>query len=262
MLRNRIITALAIAFVTLAAIFMLPLWGFSLFFLAAAGFGVFEWGGFAGLESLRAKFIYTALFILMAAGLYLLKEHFSDFILLVGILWMFAIASILLYPTGEFLYKNQWFVGVLGLVIMLGAWVSLNMLRAHEQGALWLVWLFVLTTSTDVGAYFVGKAFGKNRLATELSPGKTWEGALGGCIIATLICTPVLVFWQSYSLLSALLLTVVLVCVSVFGDLFESLLKRVSGVKDSGTILPGHGGVLDRIDSVIAVLPLLTWVII
>ena len=262
MLRNRIITALAIAFVTLAAIFFLPLWGFSLFFLAAAGFGVFEWAGFAGLESLRAKFLYTALFILMAAGLYLLKEHFADFIGLVAILWMFAIASVLFYPSGEFLYKNQWFVGVLGWVIMLGAWLSLNMLRAHEQGALWLVWLLVLTTATDVGAFFVGKAFGKNRLATELSPGKTWEGALGGCVIATLICASALMFWQSFSPLTALLLTMALVCVSVFGDLFESLLKRASGVKDSGTILPGHGGVLDRIDSVIAVSPILTWVII
>jgi len=148
------------------------------------------------------------------------------------------------------------------LVIMLGAWVSLSMLRAHDQGALWLVWLFVLTTATDVGAYFVGKAFGKNRLAAQLSPGKTWEGAVGGCVIATLICASALMFWQSYSLLSAFLLTIALVCISVFGDLFESLLKRTSGVKDSGTILPGHGGVLDRIDSVIAVLPILTWVII
>ena len=262
MLKNRIITALAIAFVALAAIFLLPLWAFSLFFLAAAGFGVFEWAGFAGLESLRAKLFYTGLFVLMAAGLYLLKAYFADFIGLVAMLWMCAIASILLYPTGEFLFKNQWFVGALGLVIMLGAWVSLSMLRAHDQGALWLVWLFVLTTATDVGAYFVGKAFGKNRLAAQLSPGKTWEGAVGGCVIATLICASALMFWQSYSLLSAFLLTIALVCISVFGDLFESLLKRTSGVKDSGTILPGHGGVLDRIDSVVAVLPILTWVII
>jgi|TARA_B110000971_G_scaffold75889_1_gene77946 phosphatidate cytidylyltransferase len=262
MLKNRIFTALAIAFFALVAIFALPLWAFSLFFLMAAGFGVFEWAGFAGLESSRAKFIYTGLFVVLAAALYLLKDYFASFIGLVAVLWMFAIGSILLYPRGESLYRNQWFVGALGLVIMLGAWVSLCMLRAHEQGAWWLVWLFVLTTATDVGAYFVGKAFGKNRLASQLSPGKTWEGALGGGVIATLICAATLVFWQSYSLLGALLLTIVLVCISVFGDLFESLLKRTSGVKDSGTILPGHGGVLDRIDSVIAVLPILTWVII
>ena len=262
MLKNRIITALAIAFVALAAIFLLPLWAFSLFFLAAAGFGVFEWAGFAGLQSLRAKFLYTGLFLLLAAGLYLLKAYFADFVGLVSFLWMCAIASILLYPRGELLYKNRWFVGALGLVVMLGAWVSLSMLRAHDQGALWLVWLFVLTTATDVGAYFVGKAMGKNRLAAQLSPGKTWEGAIGGCVIATLICASALIFWQSYSLVSALLLTITLVCISVFGDLFESLLKRTSGVKDSGTLLPGHGGVLDRIDSVIAALPILTWVII
>ena len=262
MLKNRILTALAIAFFALLAIFALPLWAFSLFFLVTASFGVFEWAGFAGIESFRAKVYYTGLFVLFAAALYLLKDYFSDFICLVSVLWMFAIGSILIYPRGEFLYKNQWFVGTLGLVIMLGAWVSLCMLRAHEQGALWLVWLFVLTTATDVGAYFVGKAFGKNQLASQLSPGKTWEGALGGGAIATMICASTLVYGQSYSFLGALLLTVALVCMSVFGDLFESLLKRTSGVKDSGTILPGHGGLLDRIDSVIAVLPILTWVII
>ena len=95
---------------------MLPLWAFSLFFLAAAGFGVFEWAGFAGLESLRAKLFYTGLFVLMAAGLYLLKAYFADFIGLVAMLWMCAIASILLYPTGEFLFKNQWLVVALCFV--------------------------------------------------------------------------------------------------------------------------------------------------
>jgi phosphatidate cytidylyltransferase len=262
MLKNRIITALAIAFVALAAIFFLPLWAFSLFFLLAAGFGVFEWAGFVGLESLKAKLLYTGLFALLAGLLYLEKDYFADFIVVVSIILLFAIASILIYPRGESLYRNPWFVGVLGLVIMLGALVSLCMLRAHEQGALWLVWLFVLTTATDVGAYFVGKSFGKNRLAKQLSPGKTWEGAVGGGICATLICASALIFWQSYTWGDALLLTILLVCIAVFGDLFESLLKRTSGVKDSGTILPGHGGVLDRIDSVIAVLPILTLVII
>lgn len=262
MLKNRIFTALAIAFFVLIAIFLLPLWAFSLFFLVAAGFGVFEWAGFAGLKSALAKYLYTGLFVVLCALLYLQKDYFTDFITLVVILWAFAIASILIYPRSEPLYQNQWFVGSLGLLIMVGAWVSLCVLRASDQGAWWLFWLFVLTTATDVGAYFVGKAYGKNHLAKQLSPGKTWEGAIGGGAIATLLCASTLILWQSYAVGAALLLTLVLVCISVFGDLFESLLKRTSGIKDSGTILPGHGGALDRIDSVIAVLPLLAWVVI
>ncbi|MDB9757482.1 hypothetical protein OAB62_07405 [Pseudomonadales bacterium] len=107
MLKNRIITALAIAFVALAAIFLLPLWAFSLFFLAAAGFGVFEWAGFAGLESLRAKLFYTGLFVLMAAGLYLLKAYFADFIGLVAMLWMCAIASIRLHTRTAQLWRRR-----------------------------------------------------------------------------------------------------------------------------------------------------------
>lgn len=262
MLRNRILTALVIAFFVLVAIFFLPLWAFSIFFLVAAGVGVYEWAGFLGLTTGKAKSLYTLAFVLVCAGLYLQQAYVNRFIELVSLIWLFAIVSILLFPRGESVYRNPFFVGLIGLIMMVGAWISLNALRSAEQGAFWLLWLFVLTTATDVGAYFVGRAFGRKKLAEQLSPGKTWEGAIGGGLIAMVICAPVLVIWQTYAWLLAFILTAVLVSVSIFGDLFESLLKRTSGLKDSGAILPGHGGVLDRVDSVVAVLPILAWVII
>ena len=115
-----------------------------------------------------------------------------------------------------------------------------------------LVFLFV--AAADIGAYFAGRAFGAKKLAPAVSPGKTWEGVGGGAVLAASVCGVGLLFfpvqWPLWMALS-----IGLVAVSIFGDLFESLVKRATGVKDSGTILPGHGGVLDRIDSLLAALP-------
>jgi phosphatidate cytidylyltransferase len=128
-----------------------------------------------------------------------------------------------------------------------------------ENGRLWLFWLFLLTTATDVGAFFWGRSFGRTALAATISPGKTREGALGGVTLALLICGSALYFGGVLTIYEAIGFTLFMSIVSILGDLFESLLKRVSGVKDSGNILPGHGGLLDRIDSIIAVLPFLFW---
>ena len=114
----------------------------------------------------------------------------------------------------------------------------------------------------NVGAFFVGRAYGQHPLAINVSPGKTREGAAGGMCLALIICVGALVYSGGMGLYAAIGLTITMSVVSIFGDLFESLLKRVSGVKDSGDILPGHGGVLDRIDSIVAVLPFLVWSIV
>jgi phosphatidate cytidylyltransferase len=131
-----------------------------------------------------------------------------------------------------------------------------------EHGKLWLLWLFVLTTATDVGGFFVGRAYGQHPLALSISPGKTREGAAGGVCLALIICVSALVYSGGLGLYAAIGLTLTMSVISIFGDLFESLMKRVSGVKDSGDLLPGHGGVLDRIDSIVAVLPFLAWSIV
>jgi phosphatidate cytidylyltransferase len=134
--------------------------------------------------------------------------------------------------------------------------------RQMPYGEFWLLWLLVLTTATDVGAFFSGRMFGRRKLAPSLSPGKTWEGAWGGALVASSICLVALFVFSDWPIFNAVSLTLGLIVMAIFGDLFESLLKRATGLKDSGGLLPGHGGVLDRIDSIIAVAPLLAWALI
>jgi phosphatidate cytidylyltransferase len=114
--------------------------------------------------------------------------------------------------------------------------------------------MMLVVAFADIGAYFSGRQFGRHKLAPEVSPGKTWEGFWGGMLASSLICGGILVLMGRFNS-GWIFIMVLLVSVSVVGDLFESVLKRQRGVKDSGSLLPGHGGVLDRIDSAVAVLP-------
>ncbi|MDB2416480.1 phosphatidate cytidylyltransferase [Pseudomonadales bacterium] len=259
MLRNRVYTALGLAALTVLTIFAAPLWLFGLVFAVAASVGAYEWAGFSGLVSKKQRLIYVAGAILLGILLLFQPSLWQDFVLALCLIWGAGFITLLWHPKFSNIYRNRWFVGGLGWMLMVGAWVCLISLVQLDNGKLWLLWMFVLTTATDVGAFFVGRAYGVNALAPKLSPGKTREGALGGIALALAICVSALVLTGALSLYEAIGLTLTMSVISIFGDLFESLLKRVSGVKDSGDILPGHGGVLDRIDSIIAVLPFLVW---
>ena len=262
MLRNRIYTALGLAALTAATIFLAPFWLFALLFAAAASVGVHAWAGFAGLTSTKRRLAYVAGWLLLVGVALTQQAMWPQFVELACLIWLFGFVSILLHPLFSRFYQNRWVAGVLGWVLMLCAWISLVTLFQTENGKLWLLWLFVLTTATDVGAFFVGRAYGQHPLALSVSPGKTREGAAGGVCLALIICVSGLVYSGGLGLYAAIGLTLTMSVISILGDLFESLLKRVSGVKDSGDLLPGHGGVLDRIDSIVAVLPFLVWSIV
>lgn len=262
MLRNRVYTALGLAALTILTIFAAPLWLVGLVFAVAAAVGAYEWAAFAGLVSTAQRLLYVAGAIVLGILLQFQQALWQDFVLFLCLTWIAGFVTLLCHPRYSNIYRNRWLAGVLGWVLMLGAWVSLMALVQLEHGKLWLFWMFVLTTATDVGAFFAGRAYGVNALAPKLSPGKTREGALGGIALALGVCVSALVLTEVLPLYEAIGLTLTMSIISVFGDLFESLLKRVSGVKDSGDILPGHGGVLDRIDSIIAVLPFLVWSLI
>jgi phosphatidate cytidylyltransferase len=137
------------------------------------------------------------------------------------------------------------------------AWVALNRLRLDfDRGAEWVLFALILVWVADIGAFFVGRRFGRTRLAPSVSPGKTWEGVVGGTIASALVAVGGSA-WFNIPLLRFLPLCLAVVAFSIVGDLTESLLKRFAGMKDSGSLFPGHGGVMDRIDSVTGAAPIL-----
>ena len=147
---------------------------------------------------------------------------------------------------------------LIGLLILLPAWQGLILLKQWPQANALIIAVMVLVWGADIGAYFSGKTFGKRKLAPKVSPGKSWEGLYGG-LAASLLITLLVGLQQGWSaggLLLALAGAAVVVLISVVGDLTESMFKRQSGIKDSSNLLPGHGGVLDRIDSLTAAIPL------
>ncbi len=261
MLLTRIITALILAPLALAGVFLLPPAWFALIFWAVAALGCYEWANLLHLQQVWQKLLYVAAYGLLALLFYVGGENYQMALMGGACIWLAAIVAVLIYPRGAALYRQRLVMGLLGLGIFVAAWSGLVVIRAAEQGSYWLVWLFVLVWGADIGAYFAGRSFGKRKLAPAVSPGKTWEGAFGGFLLAILLCGLGAYLLQA-NLLVWVPLTATLIVLSVFGDLFESVMKRASGVKDSGTLLPGHGGVLDRIDSLLAVLPVfgLVWI--
>ncbi len=155
------------------------------------------------------------------------------------------------------------------MIPVLGAtWMGLVWLKVQPEASLLLTWLMLLVWGADVGAYFAGRLFGNKKLAPQVSPGKTWAGVYGGLITSIVISITIAYFYlpvmNQTKWLLLVDLTVVVVAISVIGDLFESLLKRNRGIKDSSSLLPGHGGVLDRIDSLCAATPMfvLLWYVL
>lgn len=275
MLKQRVITALILAPLALMAVFYLPLSGFALFISAAFLLGAWEWSGFCGLPGKAARAGYVGLTALVLAVLYwqlpqqvhwpIENNLLLSSLLLAGIgWWLVAIVLVLTYPRSQKLWANSdWGKALMGWLTLIPAWAAVLFIRSTDYAAsnftgAWLIFsLLALVWAADIGGYIVGKPFGKHKLLPKVSPGKTVEGMLGGLTLVGLVVTLVAALqdWPSqvgvwYG--AAFLLTIL----SVFGDLTESMFKRVAGKKDSGAFLPGHGGILDRIDSLTATAPL------
>lgn len=260
MLRTRVITALIIAALLIPAIFFLDNLSWSLLTAVITGVGAWEFGrlaGFCGAGQLRFGAVVGALAILLA--LYLdpaSLARMGQVALFASLLFWAGVIPFWLRQRWQI--KAHWKMTLVGLVVLLPTWYALIAVRG--QGPVWLFAALLLVALADIAAYFFGRAFGKHKLAPNISPGKTWEGAIGAMFSVTLIallCEFSLgqgVGWRMFALLVAMPL---LTLVSIAGDLFESLLKRQVGLKDSSQLLPGHGGVLDRIDSHTAALPLI-----
>jgi phosphatidate cytidylyltransferase len=267
MLKTRIITALVLLAVLLPILFFLPPVYIGAFFLVALLAAAWEWSRLLAPEARRAAWLY-ALFclaiILFLLGMQNTAWQFS--LLMSSVLFWFFIAPFLLAKGMNLsLQKLRPFYAVLGLIVLPATWFALAFLR--ELGLVFLLSSMALVWVADIGAYFVGKAFGKRKLAVQISPGKSVEGAIGGlvlCYVYALLCVTYLPFESTlfgawairFGWVPMFLMVSVLCAFSIFGDLFESQLKRLAGVKDSSNLLPGHGGVLDRVDALIPTMPI------
>jgi phosphatidate cytidylyltransferase len=249
-LKERVITALIAVAVLLLVLFVLPQAAAQIVIGLLILAGAWEWSGFLGSRStaLRAGYV-----ILIAALMGLnswLAPHINGLLFQVALVWwVCALVWTLFYPT-PIPAAVRWIAGVLVLLPLYNALIVLYLASpAVLLGVLLIVW------AADTGAFVAGKLFGRVKLAPQISPGKTWEGVIGGLLtVAVLAAAGGWFFGLRIGVLVPFCLAIA--CASVVGDLTVSMFKRTSGLKDSGTLFPGHGGVLDRVDSVAAAAPL------
>jgi phosphatidate cytidylyltransferase len=271
MLLTRVLTALVLAVAVLAALFLLPPLAWGLLTLAAIVVAAFEWASLAGY-AVRAQWLFVAGVPLI--GVNLLFSPLAGF----ADGWPDGVVAAVCGPAALFWamvmppwLRSHWkprsplVMAVVGWLVLIAAWVALVELQARSPwlalAAMALVWV------ADIAAYFAGRAFGRRKLAPAISPGKTWEGVAGALAAVGLYALALVPLARAAgytrevspaAVAAWVALALLLTALAVGGDLFESLLKRQAGVKDSGSLLPGHGGILDRVDALLAALPLAT----
>lgn len=256
MLGQRIATALGLVAVLALVLVVLPR-DFAVLALGALVLmGAWEWARLAGFAGVAARAAYTAACAAAMAGLWFLAQSTADFervmaITMIG--WIPLFAWIALAPG----FRANGLAAIAGLWALAPTWLALARLYLQaDHGRELVVFVVLLAWAADIGAYFAGRRFGRLRLAPVVSPNKTWEGVLGGLAAGFLFALAGKA-WFGLPAAGFLSLCVAAVLVSVVGDLLESMFKRQQGLKDSGSLLPGHGGMLDRIDSLTSSVPLL-----
>ncbi|RRW39002.1 phosphatidate cytidylyltransferase [Ectopseudomonas oleovorans] len=257
MLKQRIITALVLLPIALGGFFLLDGGAFALFIGAVVTLGAWEWARLAGFEAQSLRVAYAVAVAVLLGLLYMVPVVASLLLVVAVLWWLVATFLVMTYPDSSRLWGGVPGRLLIGLLILLPAWQGLILLKQWPQANALIIAVMVLVWGADIGAYFSGKTFGKRKLAPKVSPGKSWEGLYGG-LAASLLITFLVGLQQEWSvteLLLAMAGAAVVVLISVVGDLTESMFKRQSGIKDSSNLLPGHGGVLDRIDSLTAAIP-------
>jgi phosphatidate cytidylyltransferase len=274
MLKTRVITALVLLLVFLAALFWLPRRPWAAFAGLVLVPAAWEWGRLIKLSRVSCG-LYVLVVAAACAVLFALAQGAtaggpvalqsgglrSTVYLAASIFWMLVVP---LWLWRSWLPRARWLAALTGLLVLVPTWMALVELR--EPSPLLLLLLMSVAWISDTAAYFAGRRFGWHKLAPSISPGKTWEGVLGAVLAVGVYAALWGLAWQSYfpqlfksmryGIFGMLLFLWLLTAIGIYGDLFESALKRQAGVKDSGAMLPGHGGVLDRIDALTALLPL------
>ncbi|MEC5317911.1 phosphatidate cytidylyltransferase [Brenneria populi subsp. brevivirga] len=272
MLKYRLITALILIPIVIAALFLLPPLGFTLVTLAVCMLAAWEWGQLSGFASYGQRLWLAILcgFLLAIMLLTLPAYHYSIHVPQISaalwislVWWAVALFLVLFYPASASLWRHSRILRlVFGVMTIVPFFWGMVALRQYNydinpfSGAWWLLYVMLLVWGADSGAYMFGRLFGKRKLAPKVSPGKTWEGLIGGLVTSAVIS----LLFSRYAPLAIsqstlLICSVVAALASVLGDLTESMFKREAGIKDSSHLIPGHGGVLDRIDSLTAAVP-------
>jgi phosphatidate cytidylyltransferase len=250
MLRQRVTTAVIALAVLAIVLFVLPPFYaevvIALVILAAA----WEWSGFLGSKSPATRIFYVIFIAALMAAVGMVWPDGVERILQVAVVWwLLALIWTFIFPTAIPVFL-RWICGALVLVPLWAALVKL-----YQVTPSLLLFVLLIVWAADIGAYFVGKQFGRVKLAPSISPGKTWEGVIGGLALVVLLAVG-RSFWPGNDLAVIIPFSLAVASISIVGDLTVSMFKRTAGLKDSGTLFPGHGGVLDRVDSVAAAAPL------
>ena len=255
-LRKRVATAAVLIALLLVVLFWLPAAATVAVLTVVVLMGAWEWSAFLKWADPWARGAFVALIAILLPLAWLATHTAAGLEALLGVAllwWLVALLWIVIAPRRV----TPWSAGLAGVLSLVPAWLALTRLRLEApHGAQWVLFALLLVWMADIGAYFCGRRFGRRRLAPAVSPGKTWEGALGG-LAASGIVAVAGGMWFRLPLQQFLVLCLAGVAFSIVGDLTESLLKRFAGMKDSGTLFPGHGGVMDRIDSVTGAAPVL-----
>lgn len=267
MLRQRVVTGLVLVAAFLITLLLAPFPTQAVLFGAVAAAGAWEWSNLVIIRSAIGRLVFASLVPLTCGSLWVKLDLVGAGPILAGqpllagsaFLWSAMLLALKYYPSGGWLWGQPWVRGLMGWLIMTATWLSVVLCLRFDYGPI-VLFLMILTIATaDIGAYFVGHRFGRHPLAQAISPGKTWEGFWGGLVCVALLTALV---WANLpishihlSFGSLLALGLATAGASVVGDLTVSLLKRQVGLKDSGALLPGHGGLLDRLDSICGAAP-------
>ncbi|MBI3479895.1 MAG: phosphatidate cytidylyltransferase [Nitrosomonadales bacterium] len=263
MLRSRVVTAVVLLVLFLSALFALPDAGWAVLVTVMVLQGAVEWSRLAGFSGTRANVFWTLSLVMMSGLIWFDATHTSEQLIVPHVtvyaasvlLWLVIVPAWLM--AGWKVEQPLW-MALVGWAVLIPTGLAMLDLRGDHPwlllGMMCLVWV------ADIAAYFAGRKFGKNKLAPNISPGKTWEG-VGGAILGVSVCIAIAWGFSPYASQFVLLPILLIaswcwVALAVIGDLFESAIKRQAGVKDSGALLPGHGGLLDRIDALTSTLPL------
>lgn len=271
MLKYRLLTAIVLIPIVIAALFLLSPANFGFVVIAVCTLGAWEWAQFVGWHSQAKRIglaiVFAALLLAIQLSIPNINMLSSEPMILYGlwaslIWWVIAILLVVTYPASASWGKSTVIRLLFGVLTIVPFYCGMMVLRTvgyqsdTSFGAWWLLYVMLLVWGADSGAYAFGRTIGRNKMAPKVSPGKTWEGLVGGLITAGIISWLFSAFAPIPVMPDYLLVTsIIVVVVSVFGDLTESMFKRQSGIKDSSHLIPGHGGILDRIDSLTAAIP-------